>query len=155
MTAHTLKSFHLEQYKNILVKNLSGGNRRKLSVAITCFGNTNIILMDEPTSDMDPMTRSLVYKTINNLIEHKRSIILTSHAITEIDRVCHRIGVLHDGTMLSIGTPNELQTLYGNRYLVTVFYDNVEALSIERVCLLFSNFKCLFNYTYFFYVFII
>jgi ABC-type multidrug transport system ATPase subunit len=45
----TLKAFHLEQYKDVLVKNLSGGNQRKLTVAVTCFGDTSIIFMDEPT----------------------------------------------------------------------------------------------------------
>lgn len=50
LSDRTLTSLHLTQYKNVLVKNLSGGNRRKLSVAVTCFGNTNIVLMDEPTS---------------------------------------------------------------------------------------------------------
>ena len=133
LTAHTLQSFHLQQYKDVLVKNLSGGNRRKLSVAVTCFGTTSIVLMDEPTSDMDPITRSLVYSAIKQLIQDKRSVILTSHTISEIDRVCHRIGVMRQGRMITIAPPDQLKTLYGNCYLITVFYDLIEALSIERV----------------------
>lgn len=45
----TLKFFHLLPYRNVLVKNLSGGNRRKLSVAVTCFGSSSNVLMDEPS----------------------------------------------------------------------------------------------------------
>lgn len=52
MTEQTLKFFHLLPYQNVLVKNLSGGNRRKLSVAVTCFGSSTNVLMDEPTSGM-------------------------------------------------------------------------------------------------------
>lgn len=117
----------------MLVKNLSGGNRRKLNVAVTCFGKTNLILMDEPTSDMDPVTRSLVYASINLLIREKRSVILTSHTITEIDRVCHRICVLRDGQLVAQGTPDALKTTFGNSYLITIFFDKIEGLSIDRV----------------------
>lgn len=117
----------------MLVKNLSGGNRRKLSVAVTCFGTTSNVLMDEPTSDMDPITRSIVYSSIHRLLYDKRSVILTSHTITEIDRVCGRIGVMRQGRMIAIAPPQQLKTMYGNCYSITVFYDQIEALTIERV----------------------
>lgn len=133
MTEYSLKFYHLMPYRKILVKHLSGGNRRKLSVAVTCFGTTSNVLMDEPTSDMDPITRSIVYGAITQLLYDKRSVILTSHTITEIDRVCGRIGVLRQGQMIAIAPPQDLKIMYGNCYLVTVYYDHIEALTIERV----------------------
>lgn len=129
----TLQAYHLEPYRYFLVKNLSGGNRRKLSVAVACFGKSNLVLMDEPTSDMDPVTRSLVYRAISELIYEHRSVILTSHTVSEIENVCDRIAVLKNGRLISVGTPNELKQLCGNSYLVTVFYDKIEALTIKRV----------------------
>lgn len=132
----TLESFHLTPYRLVLTKNLSGGNRRKLSVAVTCFGSTSNVLMDEPTSDMDPVTRSIVYAAIGRLLYDKRSVILTSHTITEIDRVCGRIGVLQKGQMIAIASPQQLKQTYGNCYIVTVYYDHIEALTIERVSVL-------------------
>ncbi|GAB0094455.1 ATP-binding cassette sub-family A member 12 [Sergentomyia squamirostris] len=128
----TLSTYHLEQYEHVLVKNLSGGNKRKLSVAVTCLGNTSLVLMDEPTSDMDPVTRTLVYKSIDRLIGQNRSVLLTSHTIAEIDSVCHRIAILKNGQIISTGTPSELKASYGNSYAVTVFFDKVEELTIER-----------------------
>lgn len=119
-------------YKDVLVKNLSGGNRRKLSVAVTCSGSAKLILMDEPTSDMDPVTRGLVYSSVAQLTKDNRSVILSSHTIAEVDRVCDRIGILRDGKIVASGSPADLQQAYGNFYLVTIFYDHVEALSIER-----------------------
>lgn len=124
LTEKTLESLHLTQYKNVLVKNLSGGNRRKLSVAVTCFGNSNIVLMDEPTSDMDPITRNLVYKVINGLIKSNRAVLLTSHSISEIESICSKIVVLKDGKLLSTGTPRQLKDNYGNSYTITLFYNN-------------------------------
>lgn len=120
-------------YRNVLVKNLSGGNRRKLSVAVTCFGSSSNVLMDEPTSDMDPVTRSIVYDSINRLLLENRSVILTSHTITEIDRVCDRIGIMRQGKMIVTAPPQQLKEMYGNRYDITVYYDQIEALTIERV----------------------
>ncbi|XP_037040296.1 ATP-binding cassette sub-family A member 12-like [Bradysia coprophila] len=128
----TLKSFHLEPYRNILVKNLSGGNRRKLSVAIACFGDTRLVLMDEPTSEIDPVTRALVCKAINSLIAAKRSVILTSHTISEIEQVCHRIGVIHGGKIISIDTPMALKERFGRSYVVKLYYDQIESMTIEQ-----------------------
>lgn len=119
----TLESFHLVPYKDVLVKNLSGGNRRKLSVACAAFGNTNLVLMDEPTSDMDPLTRSLVYKTIRELNDNNCSVILTSHSVSEIEELCHSIGILVDGTMKASGAPEMLKRKFGNRYVITIFND--------------------------------
>lgn len=117
------------------MRNLSGGNRRKLSVAVTCFGDTSVVLMDEPTRDMDPITRSLVYKSIHALLKSNRSVVLTSHTITEIDRVCHRIGVMRDGEIIAVGPIAQLKSMYGNNYVVTVFFDAVEGAVIEKVIL--------------------
>lgn len=66
-----------------------------------------------------------------------RSVILTSHTITEIDRVCDRIGIMRQGKMIVTAPPQQLKQMYGNRYAITVYYDQIEALTIERV----SNFK--------------
>lgn len=133
ITEQTLETYHLRPYRHVLVKNLSGGNRRKLSVAVTCFGSASNVLMDEPTSDMDPVTRAIVYKAIGRLLYEKRSVILTSHTITEIDQVCGRIGVMRQGKMVVVATPQQLKLMYGNQYAVTIYYDHIEALTIERV----------------------
>lgn len=118
-----------------MVKNLSGGNRRKLSVATTCLGDTQLVLMDEPTSDMDPVTRALVYKTINSLIAARRSVILTSHTISEIEQICNRIGVMRDGKMILVDSPSALKERFGQSYVVTLYYDRIESLTIERYLL--------------------
>lgn len=84
-------------------------------------------------SDMDPVTRSIVYASINRLLLDNRSVILTSHTITEIDRVCDRIGIMRQGQMIVTAPPQQLKAMYGNRYDITIYYDQIEALTIERV----------------------
>ena len=77
--------------------------------------------MDEPTSDMDPLTRHLVYKTIHELNDNNCSVILTSHSVAEIEELCHSIGILVDGSMCASGSPESLKRQFGNRYVVTMF----------------------------------
>nr|XP_029714133.1 LOW QUALITY PROTEIN: ATP-binding cassette sub-family A member 12 [Aedes albopictus] len=132
LVIETLREYHLEPYKRILVKNLSGGNRRKLCVAVACFGNTDIILMDEPTSDMDPVTRAIVYRTIERLNSQNRSVLLTSHSISEIDRICQRIAILKDGHLLTVDTPEKLTERYGNNYLVTIYLEDNREVDLIR-----------------------
>lgn len=133
LTSITLKGFHLDPYKKVLVKNLSGGNRRKLSVAICCFGKTSVVLMDEPTNDMDLLTRSLVYKTIKELNDNNCAVILTSHSVSEIEQLCHSIGILSEGKMIACGTPDHLKQLYGNRYMVSIFSEKPLPKQFESV----------------------
>ncbi|XP_037937529.1 ATP-binding cassette sub-family A member 13 [Teleopsis dalmanni] len=138
LITNILEYYQLETYKDVLVKNLSGGNRRKLTVATSCCGSTSIVLMDEPTSDMDPVTRQIVYRTINDLLEEQRAIVLTSHSISEIDKICHRIGVLKDGRIITCSSPETLKLQYGGFYNVTVFgapgkIDEIAKLIRERL----------------------
>ncbi|XP_061396675.1 glucosylceramide transporter ABCA12 [Musca vetustissima] len=127
-----LESFQLEAYRDVLVKNLSGGNRRKLTVATSCCGRTSVVLMDEPTSDMDPVTRAFVYRTIDDLLAEKRAIVLTSHSISEIDQICHRIAVMKDGQMLTCSSPESLKAQYGGYYNVTVYCDQDKKRALEK-----------------------
>lgn len=129
----TLDNFHLKAYRNVLVKNLSGGNKRKLNVACASFGDTNVVLMDEPTSDMDPLTRNLVYKTVRELNDNNCSVILTSHSVSEIEKICHNIGILVDGSMVATGTAEKLRKHFGNRYVVTMLSDIPLDVHFENV----------------------
>ena len=72
-------------------KNLSGGMRRRLSVAMACIGSPDILILDEPTTGLDPASRRQVWEVIEN-IKTDRSVILTTHAMEEADHLCTRIG---------------------------------------------------------------
>lgn len=148
LTNATLKGFHLDPYKKVLVKNLSGGNRRKLSVAICCFGKTSVVLMDEPTNDMDLLTRSLVYKTIKELNDNDCAVILTSHSVSEIEQLCHSIGILSEGKMIACGTPDHLKQLYGNRYMVSIFSEKPLPKQFESVSIKSKIIKHFINFLF-------
>ncbi|XP_017124997.1 ATP-binding cassette sub-family A member 13 isoform X2 [Drosophila elegans] len=127
-----LDTYELRPYKDIQVRNLSGGNRRKLTVAVTCCGSTPTILMDEPTSDMDPVTRDMVYATIEQLLLARRAVVLTSHSVSEIEHLCHRVAVLRAGQVIASDSPARLKAEHGGYYAVTCFCGPAQQAILSR-----------------------
>ena len=116
-----MECLDLYQFRNVRCKNLSGGNKRKLSVGISILAKPDVIFLDEPSTGMDPYTRRLLLNILNygylknndngiNKNEQKKGIILTTHSLEEIEALCDRIGILIDGKMdrERIGTINQI-----------------------------------------------
>ncbi|BFG01732.1 ATP-binding cassette sub-family A member 13 [Drosophila madeirensis] len=121
LLARVLDTYELRSYRDVQVRNLSGGNRRKLTVAATCCGHTPTVLMDEPTSDMDPVTREFVYATIEHLLAARRAVVLTSHSVSEIEHLCQRVAVLKAGQIVTSSSPARLKAEHGGYYSVSCF----------------------------------
>lgn len=116
---YTLNQVNLLKSGNVRSKNLSGGMRRRLSVAIATINNPDILILDEPTTGLDPGARYQVWEVIER-IKHGRSVILTTHAMEEADRLCTRIGIMHYGILRVLGTQNRLKSMYGSGYELTI-----------------------------------
>lgn len=86
----------LYQYRNTIAKNLSGGSRRKLSVAIALIGGSKLVLLDEPTAGMDLTARRRLWNMLKNY-KNNRIIILTTHYMDEADILGDRIGIMSEG----------------------------------------------------------
>ncbi|KAH8238507.1 hypothetical protein KR032_007769 [Drosophila birchii] len=127
-----LDTYELRPYKEVKVRNLSGGNRRKLTVAVTCCGATPTVLLDEPTSDMDPVTRDLVYATIEKLLLDRRAVVLTSHSVSEIEHLCQRVAVLRSGQVIASDTPERLKAEHGGYYAVSCFCSPAQQALLAR-----------------------
>eukprot|EP01091_Cochliopodium_minus_P001939 TRINITY_DN1188_c0_g2_i2.p1 TRINITY_DN1188_c0_g2~~TRINITY_DN1188_c0_g2_i2.p1 ORF type:complete len:1683 (-),score=415.80 TRINITY_DN1188_c0_g2_i2:354-4655(-) len=93
-----LKEFGLFKFSNRLSKDLSGGMKRRLSVAISLIGNSQIIFLDEPSTGLDPVSRRQLWKVIERA-KKGRVIILTTHAMEEAELLCNRIGIVAHGEM--------------------------------------------------------
>jgi len=109
----------IEEHKNKYPKELSGGTRRKLCIllALICFSNK--IILDEPSSGMDPATRRYIWDVLTSYKNYENSsIVLTTHAMEEAELLCERIGILVNGELLAIGSPAHLKMKYGNTYML-------------------------------------
>jgi ABC-type multidrug transport system ATPase subunit len=93
--------------------------KRRLSVAISAIGNPKVIFFDEPTTGMDPVSRSAVWQLMQDL-KKDRTIILTTHAMEEADALADRIAVVVDGKLKCVGTPLNMKNTFGDGYRVTM-----------------------------------
>ena len=98
---------------------LSGGNRRKLSVAIALCGNSRLVMLDEPTAGMDLSARRGLWDMLKNY-RNNRIIILTTHYMDEADVLGDRIGIMAKGKVLCLGTSLFLKNRYGAGYKLTM-----------------------------------
>ena len=108
----TLRDFELNDIKDILAKNLSAGQRRKLSIAISLIGGSKVIFLDEPSSGMDITSRRNLWDILKRQSEQK-IIILTTHYMEEASVLGKRIGIINAGKMKCIGTPLFLIERFG------------------------------------------
>ncbi|XP_032690190.1 uncharacterized protein LOC116853290 isoform X2 [Odontomachus brunneus] len=131
-----LKRFDLLKYAHRRVDNLSGGNRRKLCAAISVMAPVAVVLMDEPTSGMDPATKSLVARAVRQVTRNQGCVILTSHSVAECEDLCNQVGILARAGLRCIGTPQHLKHKFGEGYVAFLrFSQPVAAADLRRAIL--------------------
>ncbi|XP_071508675.1 phospholipid-transporting ATPase ABCA3-like [Diadema antillarum] len=111
-----LHIFNLEPHANKQAKNLSGGNKRKLSTAIALIGNPPIVFLDEPSTGMDPVTRRLLWDALCRVRDEGRCIILTSHSMEECEALCTRLAIMVNGSIKCLGSTQHLKSRFGQGY---------------------------------------
>lgn len=105
-----VNAFSLEEVENQRAKTLSGGWKRRLSIAIGLISKPKILFLDEPTLGLDVIARRELWKIINNM-KGKITIILTTHYLEEAEALCDRVAVMAKGKIKAIGTPAELKAI--------------------------------------------
>ncbi len=104
------KVFDVESFLNRRVKDLSGGMRRKVDVAVALLHRPELLFLDEPTLGLDvPFRRNLWQHLMAVVKARGMTILLTTHYLEEADRICNRVGIIHQGKLVSEGTPTELK----------------------------------------------
>ena len=89
----------------------SGGMRRRLDIAMSLIGNPPVIVLDEPTTGLDPQARLEVWQTVRQLAERGTTVLLTTQYLDEAEQLADRIAILHQGTIIQNGTLSELKAL--------------------------------------------
>ncbi|KAJ8536453.1 hypothetical protein K7X08_034854 [Anisodus acutangulus] len=115
----------------------SGGMKRRLSVAISLIGDPKVVYMDEPSTGLDPSSRSNLWNVVKRA-KQDRAIILTTHSMEEAEHLCDRLGIFVDGSLQCIGNPKELKARHGGSYVftMTTSSDNEEEVEhmVRRLC---------------------
>ena len=120
--------FGLSKYLNTYTVNLSGGNKRKLSFAIAMMNKPTMLLLDEPSTGVDPDSRRVMWKNINELSNtgHKYNMILTTHSIEEAEILCDTVSWLKGGNFICVGNPEELKLEFSRGYKLHIKFDDTE-----------------------------
>ncbi|MBM3200514.1 ABC transporter ATP-binding protein [Candidatus Woesearchaeota archaeon] len=102
----------LSNATSTLGKNLSRGMQKRLDIACAMIHDPKVLILDEPTEDLDPMLRKDILLLIKKINERGTTIIITSHILTEIEAICTKIAILHSGKIIETGTPADLKGRY-------------------------------------------
>jgi ABC-2 type transport system ATP-binding protein len=98
----------LEDKQDDLVRRLSGGQQRRLDLALALVGDPDLIFLDEPTTGFDPAARRAAWGAIRALRDLGKTVVLTTHYLDEAQELSDRVAIIKDGRILAIGTPGEL-----------------------------------------------
>jgi len=98
---------------NVSIKNLSGGMKRSLLLARALLNGPELLILDEPTTGLDPHTRQVVWKKLNDLKARDTTLILTTHYMEEADRLCDRAAIMDQGKIITIDSPERLKEKHG------------------------------------------
>jgi len=112
----------LEDYTKKLAGKLSGGNKRKLSVAISLLCTPKIVLLDEPSTGMDPEARRFMWSIIHKTSKKgkKSSVIMTTHSMDEAETLCKRMGIMVNGEFVCLGKASQIKDKYGYGYEIDI-----------------------------------
>jgi ABC-2 type transport system ATP-binding protein len=123
-----LESVGLTEFADKLVGSFSGGMRRRLEIARGLVHSPKILFLDEPTTGLDPVSRTAVWEMINKLKEGAGlTILLTTHYMDEADRLCDRIAIVDHGLLVALDTPGKLKASVPGSDIVEAEFDNPPA----------------------------
>ncbi|XP_072798874.1 phospholipid-transporting ATPase ABCA3-like isoform X1 [Vicugna pacos] len=116
---HMLSTFNLLEKRDTFSKSLTGGMKRKLSIIIALLGGSKVVILDEPSSGMDPVSRRATWDLLQQF-KRDRTILLTTHYMDEADVLGDRIAIMVDGTLRCCGSSIFLKQTYGAGYHIVM-----------------------------------
>ncbi len=132
-----LERFDAKEFRDRLVKNLSGGERRRIDLAAGLIERPQVLVLDEPTTGLDPRSRQVVWSTVRQLVAEGVTLLLTTQYLEEADALADRVVLLDRGREVAAGTPAELKSRVGEQRVDVIAADGeafgrLEALLWER-----------------------
>lgn len=118
-TEDALSMVELQEKAGTKFDNLSGGQMQRLSIVLALIGRPRVVILDELTTGLDPRARRRIWSTVESLTQ--QTVILVSHAMDEVERLCDRAALIDAGTIIAEGTPAQLRELAGAPTLEDAF----------------------------------
>lgn len=126
-TERLIERFDIGEFRDRLVKNLSGGQRRRVDLAASLIDPPQLLVLDEPTTGLDPRSRQVVWSTVRELVADGITLLLTTQYLEEADALADRVVLIDRGREVAAGTPAQLKAQVGQQRVDVVAADG-EAL---------------------------
>jgi len=124
-----MDALNIRKYQNKLIQNLSGGNRRKVSLAVALLGAPPTVYLDEPSTGLDPVASRLMWRLLTRVASTKTTaIVLTTHNMLECEAVCTRVGIMKNGELVVIGDSQHLRSTHGTGFLLEIAIADVSKM---------------------------
>ena len=122
-------ALNIKKYQNKLIQQLSGGNRRKVSLVVALLGAPPTVYLDEPSTGLDPVASRLMWRLLSKVAAKKHcAVILTTHNMLECEATCTRVGVMKLGELICLGNSQHLRSVYGTGFLLEMTLNNANKL---------------------------
>jgi lipooligosaccharide transport system ATP-binding protein len=108
-----LEFVELREKAHVKIDSLSGGMKRRLILARALINNPELLILDEPTTGLDPHSRHSVWEKLNHLKAKNTTLILTTHYMEEAERLCDRVAIMDSGKIVVIDSPSRLMNIHG------------------------------------------
>jgi ABC-2 type transport system ATP-binding protein len=131
--------FDIGEFRDRLVKNLSGGEKRRVDLAAGLIDTPHVLVLDEPTAGLDPRSRQVVWTTIRELVADGVTLLLTTQYLEEADALADRVVLIDHGTQVAAGTPSQLKAQVGEQRVDIIAADS--AAFTELCDLLWERFE--------------
>ena len=116
-----ISGLSLEDHRDVVVEKLSGGLRRRVMVGIAALAQPRLMVLDEPTTGLDPQSRREVWALLRRYQEQGATVLLTTHYMEEAETLCNRVGIIQQGRLLVLDTVANLRATHGYEFKVTYF----------------------------------
>lgn len=127
-----LEFANLTNKKDAQIGELSGGMRRRLTLARALVNDPDLIFMDEPTTGLDPQARHMIWERLKALLTRGKTIFLTTHFMDEAERLCDRLAVMDYGQLIAEGSPRELIAQHIESQVLEVYGDGAAAWGAQQ-----------------------
>jgi lipooligosaccharide transport system ATP-binding protein len=131
--AELLQFVRLDDRAADTVDSLSGGMKRRLSIARAMINHPGLILLDEPTTGLDPQARHLLWERLDQLRRRGVTQVLTTHYMDEAEQLCDRLAVVDHGRIATVGSPAELIAQYCTKEVIEMRFDSVPGAGLETL----------------------
>jgi ABC-2 type transport system ATP-binding protein len=132
IAAALMERFDIEAIGDRLVKNLSGGERRRVDLAASLIDMPQLLVLDEPTTGLDPRSRQVVWSTVRDLVAEGVTLLLTTQYLDEADALADRVVLIDHGREIAAGTPAQLKAQVGEQRVDAVAADGAELERLEQ-----------------------